>query len=311
MSLFLQIMAWWIPACCIMFAAIYYADHLTSQRIGYNPEQEWWDAFDVRLKPDVCKEMETWGTISHNHVFGAKVCLDRLEHKFDKAHHATPCIVYSFGIDNTQSLEQFAAHHRGCRIWTFDARTHTQTGPSTKYEHVFFQRGLIGSEDKYVPNWDAEQRTLTSWMKYFGHDHVDVIRMRTEKAEEFGVMRELMSPTRDPILNNIGQLAIRVKFLHQASLEEQHREEETMKKFMHDSHYNLFARKFEIGGMHHSLTLPNGHVIGCCAELSFINPTLHLHEHMADHDEHPRAGKAKKLPKPRSEWHGIHRVQHD
>jgi len=147
----------------------------------------------------VCRSMKRvgghWMNIA---VDGDKyVCMDRMNSN-------TPCNIYTFGISNDWSFEDYMDGQHGCSIWAYD---HTVDFPTKRGKNInFFKLGLGIGQDL---------DTLANHIQTNGHRNtvIEYLKIDIEEAElSAGGLQEWIS---SGVMENVNQLGIE---LHLQSL---------------------------------------------------------------------------------------------
>ncbi|KAH8044460.1 hypothetical protein JL721_12845 [Aureococcus anophagefferens] len=136
------------------------------------------------------------------------VCLDDLE---------PPCVVYSFGVADSWTFDDFAAA-RGCEVFSFDPAMARQgsfrRGASIRFEPVGVGNETLefydGSDSTSLFGGAATGypvETLADIMARHAHPFVDVVRMDIEGAE-WPVLAEMLHGS----VRRIGQLLLEAHF---------------------------------------------------------------------------------------------------
>ncbi|XP_025110584.1 methyltransferase-like protein 24 [Pomacea canaliculata] len=105
---------------------------------------------------------------------GWDVC-DDIEHR-----PQSPCLVYSFGINNDFSFDDAVSAKYGCEVHSFDPSMGQNDHKHS--DRVFFHK--LGISDKDFVNDKAwTMRTLTSIKKQLNHTKINILKMDIEEDE--------------------------------------------------------------------------------------------------------------------------------
>ena len=77
-----------------------------------------------------------------------------------------PCVIYSFGINNEFSFDDYSAKTYGCHVYSFDPSMKQASHNRSDHVH-FYKWGLAGNTEKRSNGW--QMYTLTDIRKQLGH----------------------------------------------------------------------------------------------------------------------------------------------
>ncbi|KAK3108727.1 hypothetical protein FSP39_014282 [Pinctada imbricata] len=151
----------------------------------------------------LCKQMLRLGAITDG---GWDVCHDELYRI------RSPCIVYSFGINNDFSFDDDVERTFGCDVFAFDPSMSAKTHRRSK--NVMFYAIGIGNENKNITvgagNWEI--KTLDTIRRELGHTNrqIDILKMDIESNEK----QSLPQMIKSGVLNKVRQLCIEFHDYH-------------------------------------------------------------------------------------------------
>jgi len=106
----------------------------------------------------------------------------------------TPCIIYSFGVQNESSYEQEMLERTNCRVWGYDFSV-SEFGPALvepyRSRTQFLQAGIAGKTDL---NADPPFYSIQDLMAMNGHDYIDILKIDIEYYE-FEALNSLLQHT--------------------------------------------------------------------------------------------------------------------
>jgi len=144
----------------------------------------------------ICRKTERYGNILDG---GWDMCL------VPPFIPSSPCLVYSFGINNDFSFDDAVAAKLKCTIRSFDPSM--KVGEHKRGEHIsFYKIGLDGKDYVNGKNWNM--MTLSSILQKFGDSNkiIDYLKMDIEESE-WPALDHILS---SGVLSRVRQLGIEI-----------------------------------------------------------------------------------------------------
>jgi len=153
---------------------------------------------------------------------------------------ATPCIVYSFGINDDPSFDlDLVSRWPHCTIYAFDPSIGRKTGDTFLGPNIKFYDIGLGGKDKSEKDdgrgWNM--MTLDSIMKMLGHEHVNLLKMDIESSE----WDTWESWKKTGVHKKIGQLLGEIHFSKINEIENVHQVE--ILEYLRDFGFHVFHRQ--------------------------------------------------------------------
>ncbi|KAK3086640.1 hypothetical protein FSP39_021286 [Pinctada imbricata] len=146
-----------------------------------------------------CKQVRRMGSIVDG---GWDICND------SQYRPKTPCLVYSFGINNDFSFDEAIEKYYGCDVYSFDPSMNIGNHNHSKNIH-FYQIGLGDKEEEiYVQKTNSrwKLKTLKTIIHELGHTNrrIDILKMDIEGHERESLPQMMASGA----LRNVSQLCL-------------------------------------------------------------------------------------------------------